>query len=92
MPQVDSKIKSERSARLIKLSEVLENEFINGFVGQKLEVLFEKRENGFFEGHTSNYIHTLVETDKDIKNKIIPVVINKAYNGKAVGTLCDILD
>ncbi len=92
MPQVDSKIKSERSARLIKLSEELENEFINGFVGQKLEVLFEKRENGFFEGHTSNYIHTLVETDKDIKNKIVPVVINKAYNGKAVGSLCDILD
>lgn len=55
--QIDGKIKEQRSEKLIELSNNNEIEFIKRNIGKTLEVLFEeKKENGYTEGHTSNYI------------------------------------
>lgn len=55
--QIDGNIKEQRSEKLIELSNNNEIEFIKGNIGKTLEVLFEeKKENGYTEGHTSNYI------------------------------------
>ena len=53
-----------------------------------MEVLFEQRpKEGYFEGHTSNYINVIVKSDDDIRNKILSVNIKSAENEKAFGEI-----
>ena len=82
--QVDSKIKEERSRKLIKLSNDNEKKFLEKYIGKEVEVLFEQRDNGYIKGHTSNYI--LVKTkEAEIENKIKKVKIEKEENLELVG-------
>ena len=67
-------IKNERAKKLLELSTILTKEFNDKFVGKTLDVLFEqKNEDGFFEGHTSNYIKVFVKPQNNIQNTILPV-------------------
>lgn len=87
--QIHPQVKESRSKRLIALSDAMADSFIEKFIGEKVEVLFEQRlENGFFEGHTSNYISVLVECSEDIKNKIFNVKLTKVEKEKAFGEIC----
>lgn len=54
--QIDGNIKEERSNKLIELSNQNENKHNEEYVGKKVKVLFEEYEEGFFKGHTTNYI------------------------------------
>ncbi len=67
--QIDGKTKEERSKKLIELSNKNEKEFLNSYIGKKLEVLFEQEENGNFKGHTSNYMIVNVK-GSNLSNKI----------------------
>ncbi len=75
--QVDGKIKEERSRKLIELSNKNEKEFLEKYINKKLEVLFEKEEDGYFKGHTKNYIIVNTKADADFNNKILEVVVKK---------------
>ena len=86
--QIPVSVKNERSSRLIAISDEMEDNFIKNYIGSTMDVLFEQTREGVFEGHTSNYIQVEVETDKDIKNKIIPVKITGEKNKKAFGEIC----
>ncbi len=67
-------VKNERAKKLLELSTILTKEFNDKFVGKTLDVLFEqKNEDGFFEGHTSNYIKVFVKSQNNIQNTILPV-------------------
>ena len=56
--QVDGKIKEERSNKLIELSK-------------EVEVLIEEEKNGYYQGHTKNYILALIRSEKKLENEII---------------------
>lgn len=72
--QVAPDIKNDRAARLIAVSDSLNKEFTDSFKGRVMPVLFEIRnKDGYFEGHTTNYIKVLAKTDCDIKNRILDV-------------------
>ncbi|MDI3310593.1 MAG: tRNA (N(6)-L-threonylcarbamoyladenosine(37)-C(2))-methylthiotransferase MtaB [Thermoanaerobacterium sp.] len=74
--QIKNSVKEERSKILIKLSEECELKFYKRFLGSTLNVLFEQRIKeleGYVEGLTDNYIRVAVESDLNIKNKILPV-------------------
>ena len=86
--QIPVSVKNERSSRLIAINDEMEDNFIKNYIGSTMDVLFEQTREGVFEGHTSNYIQVEVETDKDIKNKIIPVKITGEKNKKAFGEIC----
>ncbi len=88
--QVSSEIKSYRSKKMISLGEELEQNFISKFIGEKVEVLYEQqiREN-IFEGHTSNYIKVITESETNLINKIIDVKIVEVCNGVAVSQKLD---
>ena len=74
--QVAPEIKSDRTGQMLKVSEELNREFLNDYIGEEMEVLFETTDkDGYFEGHTSNYIKVLVKTDENLSNKIIKVRI-----------------
>lgn len=84
--QVDSKIKEERSRKLIELSNENEKKFLEKYIGKEVEVLFEQKDNGYIKGHTSNYI--LVKTkEAEIENKIKKVKIEKEENLELIGSV-----
>lgn len=87
--QVSSAVKSERSARMIKVSEESETEFGRSFIGKTLPVLFEQRNGDYYEGHTSNYINVWVKTEDELKNSIKNVNIDYYENEKAYGNICE---
>lgn len=61
--QVDEKVKKERVKKLMNLSEVMEKEYYNKFVGKELDILVEECDNNVSIGHSSNYLMvTLNET------------------------------
>lgn len=54
--QVDESIKKERVKKLMDLSEIMEKEYYNKFVGKELDILVEECDNNVSIGHTSNYL------------------------------------
>ena len=78
--QVNPQIKEERSSKLIELSNKNEIEFLDNNLGKELEVLFEtKTQNGYTEGHTTNYI-TVKSKGENLENTIKRVKILKREN------------
>ena len=78
--QVNPQIKEERSNKLIELSNKNEIEFLDNNIGKELEVLFEtKTQNGYTEGHTTNYI-TVKSKGENLENTIKRVEILKREN------------
>lgn len=72
--QVDSKLKSERSSRLISLGEELTEEFLKKYIGLKLDVLYEEeynKGNNEYEGYTTNYIRVRSKASNDVEGEII---------------------
>ena len=74
--QINGNIKEERSQKLIELSNKNEEEYNKKYIGKIVEVLWEEEKNGYYQGHTKNYIqaHCKKESnmkDEEIENKII---------------------
>ena len=69
--QIDGSVKEQRSQRLIELSNKNEKEYNKNCIGKEVEVLFEEKKNGYYQGHTKNYILALCETNKNIENQIL---------------------
>jgi threonylcarbamoyladenosine tRNA methylthiotransferase MtaB len=74
--QLSADVKNDRSKKLIEVSNKLNSKFLESFNGRVMPVLFETRDaNGYYEGHTTNYIRVLVKTEEELKNKIVNVKI-----------------
>ena len=91
--QIDGNKKEERSNKLIELSNSMENKHNQNYIGKTVKVLFEEFENGFFKGHTTNYMMVKVageeeQSDKFV-NKILDVKIkeNNAETRELIGIL-----
>lgn len=73
--QVDEITKKERVNRLIKLSDEMEYEYYDSFIGKEVEVLIEKNTSERSIGHTGNYleveINGLCERNTLVKVKVI---------------------
>ena len=59
--KIDSTVKKSRSRVLINLSNNLEEEYNNSFVGKYLDILFEEEKDKYFIGHASNYVKIRVK-------------------------------
>lgn len=77
--QISENIKEERSKKLIELSNKNETKFVEKFIGMKVEVLFEEEKNGFWQGHTTNYI-TVRTKEQQEKNKICKINVKGINN------------
>lgn len=73
--QIPDNIKSERSNRLLQLSEKMSKSYRQSLIGEEVEVLFEDKKEidgrKFQLGHTRQYIKVAKETGKDLNNTII---------------------
>ena len=84
--QIANSIKNERTARLIELSNRMGNEFIKGFVGRSMPVLYEREtEKGLYEGYTTNYIRVIANSGERLRNKIVETKIDGYENDTASG-------
>ena len=85
--QLLNAVKSERSHKLIELSDKMADDFIQAYVGREVEVLFERAiGEGVYEGHTTNYIKVKATSEKDLTNVICRVSVTKAENEELFGT------
>ncbi len=86
--QVDSSVKSERSKKMIEVTEKDRKAFLESQVGNTYTVLFErKRPDGYWEGYTMNYTPVHIYADEDLSHIIKNIRINKAYNDYCIGEL-----
>ena len=69
--QIDGNIKEQRSNKLIELSDENENKHNEKYIGKTLDVLFEEYEDGYFKGHTTNYIIVKVPGDKSQEREYV---------------------
>jgi tRNA A37 methylthiotransferase MiaB len=54
--QVTASVKKQRSAALRQAAAHMKQAFLQGYVGRTVQVLFEARKDGFWQGHTANYM------------------------------------
>lgn len=77
--QLPNAVKSERSHKLIALSDRMAADFLREYVGQDVAVLYERMvEDGIYEGHTTNYVKVRGRSEEDLTNKICKTHITKA--------------
>ena len=72
-PQIAPNVKNERSHKMLELSTRLNKEFMSRYIGSNMEVLFERLEGNYYEGHTRNYIKVLCKSDSDLTNQLVNV-------------------
>lgn len=82
--QISGDVKSQRSKEMIALSDKMNIDFLNNNIGKTVPVLFEDMENGFWQGHTTNYIKVLVKSDENLNNKIVNVKLDKIHSVEIV--------
>ena len=84
--QLLNAVKSERSRKLIELSDKMADDFIQAYVGKEVEVLYERAiGDGIYEGHTTNYIKVHGTSEKDLTNQIVRTKITKAEQEQLFG-------
>lgn len=91
--QVSSEVKEKRSKELTALGNRLEQSYMEGFIGERVEVLFEEEHpewKGFYEGYTNEYIRVAVPEDSlQLEGILLPVLIKEVGKHGLVGVMCD---
>ena len=93
--QVDGNIKEQRSRTLIQLSNECENSYNESYIGKNVKVLFEEFEDGYFRGHTTNYMMVNVKgeakDEKTFVNQILNVKVesNNEATRELIGKIQD---
>lgn len=88
--QIDSKVKDERSKKLLELSDLNEMKFLEKMIGGKFNVLVEEKKDGYLRGFLENYVEVHIEESlSEIENisisDILEVEIIEAKDGYLVG-------
>lgn len=85
--QVHGQIKTDRSHGLQEVCHVVEQNYLESFIGQTMPVLFEEVVEGSFEGLSEGYLRVSVKTLDNLVNEIRQVNIESVQNGKLLGYL-----
>ena len=73
--QVIPEIKEERSNRVLELSDKNEIEYLNKYIDKEIDVLFEDENEGYWKGHTSNYLVVRTVSNENLTNQFKKVKI-----------------
>lgn len=88
MPQVNDTVKKNRALNLIDLSNELELNYANKFIGQELELIVEQKINeNQMVGHTSNFLSVILPLEEELISKNILVKIEKVENNKIFASI-----
>ena len=87
MKEVKDNIKKERTSNLINVSKELEETYYKKFIGNSLDVLFEKSNDEYTMGHTSNYLEVRVLKDDSLIGNIYNTSLDTYENGYIIGKI-----
>lgn len=95
--QVDEEIKNARVHELIELSENMQLEYAQKFIGEVVDVIPEKNEKGtypqgFVGGHSDNYLTIVFEGSQELQGQLCRVKITEAGANECRGQLLRVLD
>ena len=82
----------ERAARLRGLGQSKREFFYRSCLGKEFLVLAEGRESHdgmAMKGMTDNYLPVVFSSTQNLKNHLVPVVLDCIEKGKVVGTMAD---
>lgn len=85
--QVPSELQEERSKKIIELSKEIQEEYNKAYIGKTVKVLMEEKTEGYYRGHTDNYLYVSVKSDEDLENKMINVKIEDTENENLFGKI-----
>lgn len=68
--QVSPELKTQRSNKLLSLSDENEVNHLKKYIGKEVEILLEEKDNEYMKGFTLNYLHTKIKTNKQ-SNEIV---------------------
>jgi threonylcarbamoyladenosine tRNA methylthiotransferase MtaB len=77
--QVSTRVKKQRSQKMLALAEESAQNFRKRFLGMTLPVLWEQKSNGIWSGLTDNYIRVYTQSSEDLTNKITDVNLERLY-------------
>ena len=83
--QIDERIKKERVSKLMEVSDELEINYLEKFIGREVEVLIEKTVDGLSIGHTGNYLQVEIDRVWE-KNTLVNVLVRERDNKILKGT------
>lgn len=86
---VPPEIVTRRSAVLRQTSAAKRNEFYGKQAGERVNVLFEQEENGYWTGYTANYIRVAVASDTSLKNELHQIELTGTMGDLATGQLVE---
>ena len=76
--------KEARSRQAIAVAEEMNKAYRQAMVGTVAEVLFEEPEEGYFTGHTPNYVKVYLQGE-NLHNQILPVKITGLFRDGLLG-------
>lgn len=83
--QVPGPIKRERMARLGDVAAATSRAFAERHLGQVVEVLWETREDGLWQGLTDNYLRVFAPLEGERRNTLSKVEVVEVREGGVVG-------
>jgi threonylcarbamoyladenosine tRNA methylthiotransferase MtaB len=89
---LDQETIKERAARLRSLGQRKRETFYRSCLGKEFLVLaegWESEERRFMKGMTDNYLPAVFPSSKDLKNQLVPVVMESLEKGKVVGNIAN---
>ncbi len=84
--QLGNDVKQSRSREAMAVAENLRRDYLTEMLGQSVSVLFEEMEDGYFTGHTPNYIKVYAK-GHDLHNQIRKVTLHTIFRDGVAGTL-----
>lgn len=79
--------KEARAHRAGNLAAEMERAYLEQFVGEDVEVLFEEKKNGLWRGYTTRYVEVTADSGDDLHNQFRTVHITAAGGGKLIGEI-----
>jgi len=87
--QVDSEIKAKRSHIAMDICDNTKTEFMEQFIGETVEVLFEQENGAYFEGKTDNYQNVLVKTKENLSGQYKSVLLCEINKDSFIGKIIE---
>lgn len=84
--QIPNAVKAQRAHRGAEIAGAMEKSWLTSWIGQTVPVLFEEEKEGFWRGHTPQYIEVRAK-GADLHNVVAPVTITAAGEGLAYGAI-----
>ena len=85
--QVSNAVKEERAHRAAHTARVMQDAYLDHWVGETVPVLFEEEREGLWRGHTTRYCEVTVQSPQPLHNQLRQVRLTGHSGGALQGVL-----